>query len=208
VILSSPSGAGKTSIAKRLCERRQDVQFSVSATTRPARKGENDGVHYHFLTRDEFLERRERGEFLESAEYSGHFYGTLNAEVDSQLAAGKSVLLDIDPQGARQVRERRSDVVAIFVLPPSGEALLRRLEGRSSEAPKELARRLSRAGWELEQALEYDYVIVNDELEAAVEAVSAIMDAEPHRADRVADLGSAIEALRRDLAARARTLMQ
>ena len=203
VILSSPSGTGKTTIARRILAGREDVAFSISATTRPARKRERDGVDYHFLTRDEFVRRRDNGEFLEWAEYRGRFYGTLQADVDALLASGHHVILDIEVQGAQQVRARRSDVVAIFVLPPSGEALLSRLRGRGSENLREVAGRVAQAGRELEQASSYDHVVVNDVLDQAVAAVEAIIDGEASPTLRQPELNERVEQLRRELAAMA-----
>ncbi len=200
VILSSPSGAGKTTIARRLLMARSDVAFSVSATTRPPRGNERDGVDYVFLSRDEFLVRQERGAFLEWAEYGGHLYGTVRATVDELLAQGRHVILDIEVQGAAQVREQRDDAVAIFVLPPSGAALRSRLRGRGSEEPAALAARLRQAGRELEQAATYDYVVVNEDLDEAVAAVGAIIEAESRRTARRPGLIEDIAVLRRDLA--------
>jgi len=200
VILSSPSGAGKTTIARRLMATRTDVAFSVSATTRPPRGNEREGVDYTFLSRDEFLARRDRGEFLEWAEYGDHLYATVRSSVDGLLAQGRHVILDIEVQGARQVREQRVDAVAIFVLPPSGAALRSRLRGRGSEEPAALAKRLTQADGELEQAATYDYVVVNENLDEAVAAVGAIIEAETRRTARRPGLRQDIEALRRDLA--------
>jgi len=176
VILSAPSGGGKTTIARRLEASRRDVGFSVSATTRTPRANERDGVDYYFFPREEFLRRTEAGEFLEWAEYAGHLYGTLTAEVDRLFARGKHVLLDIEVQGAEQVRRRRKDALAIFILPPSADELVRRLAGRRSETREQLARRIAQADRELEAALGYDRVVVNDDLDGAVEAVSGFID--------------------------------
>jgi len=208
VILSSPSGAGKTTIARRVLAARDDVGFSISATTRPPRENERDGVDYQFLSREEFLERRDHGEFLEWAEYNQQLYGTLQADVDELLAGGRHVLLDIEVQGAQQVRGRRDDAVAIFVLPPSGEALWNRLRGRGSEAPREVVSRLTQAGWELEHAASYDYLVINDVLDRAVAKVSAIIDAEAARTVRQPQSTEMIDGLRRDLAARAARLAE
>lgn len=189
LILSAPTGAGKTTIAKRLVQTRPDrVAFSVSATTRPPRPGEKDGIDYFFISRAEFLRRRDAGELLEWAEYSGNLYGTPVSEVERILRSGRYVLLDIEVQGTRQIRARRSDVVSVFVLPPGLEVLLQRLRGRGSEAPRELRPRLEQAVQELEAVAEYDYVVVNDEREQAVRDVAAILDAESIRCGRRDDI--------------------
>jgi len=189
LVLSSPSGGGKTTIARALLTARESLGFSISATTRPARAGEKDGEDYYFLTADEFVERRERGEFLEWAEYSGNLYGTLEAEVDRVLDEGRIPVLDIEIEGAKQVRERRSDVVSIFVLPPSATALVDRLVGRDRDNPdtKVLAR-LNRALDEIEAASEYDYIVVNDERTEAVSEVASIIDSESRRPSRFSGL--------------------
>jgi guanylate kinase len=201
VVLSSPSGTGKTTIARRILAARDDVAFSVSATTRPPRPRERDGRDYHFLSRDEFVARRDRGEFLEWAAYGDHLYGTLRASVDTVLAAGRHVLLDIEVQGAAQVRTHRDDVVTIFVLPPSAEVLLRRLRGRGSEGPSQVAARVARARRELEEATRYDHVVVNDVLERAVAAVDAIIDGRPAETVPPQQVEQRVEELRRHLAA-------
>jgi guanylate kinase len=205
VVLSSPSGGGKTTIARDLVEARRDVGISVSATTRGPRAGERDGVQYHFVSAEEFVRRREAGEFLEWAEYSGHLYGTLASEVDRLLARGCHALLDIEVQGARQLRERRDDVVSIFVLPPSADVLLDRLRGRASDSPEEVDRRLAQADWELEQATSYDYIVVNDDRAEAVARVAAILDAEASRTERQPHLDATLRTLRQTLAAQRRT---
>lgn len=181
VILSSPSGAGKTTIARTLITSRDDVEYSVSATTRPPRLTERDGVDYHFLSAEEFDRRVHEGAFLEWAEYSGHRYGTLAAEIERIHGSGHHAILDIEVQGAQQIRQQRTDVVSIFVLPPSAEELLERLARRGAKPVREVAARLARADVELGLAETYDHIIVNDELPGAVRAVSAILDAEPHR---------------------------
>jgi guanylate kinase len=199
VILSAPSGGGKTTIARLLESRRDDVGFSVSATTRPPRAGEKNGVDYHFLSRNEFLRRTDAGEFLEWAEYAGHLYGTLNAEVDRLLDQGKHVILDIEVQGAEQVRRRRGDALAIFIVPPMADELLRRLTGRHSETREEIARRIAQADRELEVATGFDYLIVNDDLERAVETVGAIIDGKSAGALPPAKRDALVASLRRDL---------
>ncbi len=186
LIISAPTGAGKTTIAKALADARADsVAFSISATTRPPRPGERDGVDYFFLSRPEFQRRADRGDFLEWAEYSANLYGTPASEVDRILASGRHVLLDIELQGARQVRQRRRDVVSVFVLPPSVTVLMERLQGRGTDAPADLKRRLEQAVHELEAADEYDYIVVNDDRQAAIRDVGAILDAENLRGERV-----------------------
>ncbi|HUO51471.1 MAG TPA: guanylate kinase [Gemmatimonadaceae bacterium] len=203
VILSSPSGGGKTTISRALLARRTDVGYSVSCTTRAPRKGEVDGRDYHFLTELEFLARRERGDFAESARVHGLWYGTLRSEVEKVLGSGKHVILDIDVQGAAQIHRAFPQAVLVFVLPPSGEALLARLRERGTESAAQLERRLQSAIAELEAAPEYQYVVVNDDLEAAIARVSGIIDAEAARRDRLMhlerDLRSIVERLEREI---------
>jgi guanylate kinase len=200
LVLSSPSGGGKTTIARALLTARENLGFSISATTRKPRPGERDGVDYHFMNVDEFGRRRERGEFLEWAEYSGNLYGTLEAEVDGVLGEGRHAVLDIEIEGARQVRERRSDVVSIFVLPPSAEKLVERLVGRDQDtADSRVRARLKRALEEVQGASEYDYVVVNDERTQAVSEVAAIIDSESRRPGRVLDLNEGLAELQRGL---------
>lgn len=176
VILSSPSGGGKSTIADALLAARDDTAYSVSATTRAPRQGEVDGIDYHFVARAEFEIRRDNGDMLEWAEYSGHLYGTLKSEVDHVLAGGQHALLDIEVDGARQLTERRSDVVSIFILPPSAEALVERLGGRKSDSVEQVVGRIRQAIDEFGEARHYDYVVVNDDLDVCVAEVSAIMD--------------------------------
>jgi guanylate kinase len=180
VVLAAPSGGGKTTIARALVARWPErYGFSVSATTRPPRPGERDGEDYFFLSKDEFHRRQAAGEFLESAEYAGELYGTLKAEVDRVLAADRNVLLDIEVQGARQVRKRYQPPAsrAVFILPPSAAELLRRLRGRRTESPGEMRQRLETAIRELRQADAFDHVIVNDDLETAVATVHKLVEA-------------------------------
>ena len=199
VILSAPSGGGKTTIARRLEARRSDVGFSVSATTRAPRENEREGIDYFFFPRAEFLRRAEAGEFLEWAEYAGELYGTLTAEVDRLLSRGCHVLLDIEVQGAEQVRRRRADALAIFIVPPTAAELLRRLAGRRSETREQLARRIAQADRELEAASGYDFVVVNDDLDRAVEAVSGILDGRADGALEGEERMVLVAALQRDL---------
>ena len=186
VVLSAPSGGGKTTITKALLARRPDVGFSVSATTRRPRPGEQNHVAYHFLTRDEFARRRDAGAFVEWAEYAGEWYGTLKSEVDRVLHSGKHVVLDIEIQGARQVEQRypAPQSIGIFILPPSAAAWTERLLGRGTESPAALARRLEQAIAEIRQSRAWRHIVINDDLDGAVEEVSKIIDADgaiPHR---------------------------
>ncbi|HEX9793799.1 MAG TPA: guanylate kinase [Planctomycetota bacterium] len=174
VVLSGPSGSGKSSLWRRLVTHPQ-IRFSVSATTRPARPGERDGKDYRFLDAAEFERRRAAGEFLECAQVHGRWYGTLRADVEADLAAGKDVLLEIDVQGAAQVRDSRLPSVSIFVMPPSREELERRLRGRRSESEDEIARRLSIAAAEMAHAGEYDRVVVNEDLDTATAEIEAFL---------------------------------
>lgn len=192
VILSSPSGAGKTSLARRLLELRRDVGYSISATTRSPREGEKDGRDYFFLTRDSFKAAQSKGAFAESAEVHGQLYGTLKTEVDRVLGAGKHVIMDIDVQGTRQFISVFPQSVLIFILPPSAEVLLTRLKGRGSEDPVRLKRRLESAVEELKAVREYHYVVVNDDLDRAAGDVSAILDGEDSKISRLGDLDSVV----------------
>lgn len=184
-VVSAPSGAGKTTLCRRLLEELPGIAFSVSHTTRAPRKEERDGVSYHFVSRQRFIEMREAGEFLEWAEVHGNLYGTSKGEVTSRLSRGEDVLLDIDVQGARRIRERFPEAVSVFVLPPSWEALEKRLAGRGTEDPEVLARRLTNARAELDAAHEYDYIVVNDEIDRAVADLVGIVRARRCLATRV-----------------------
>lgn len=203
LVLSSPSGGGKTSIAKSLLQARDDLGYSVSATTRPIREGERDGVDYHFLARDEFLRRRAEGEFLESASYGGHLYGTLRSEIDRLFARGRHAVLDIEIQGARQIRASFPNSIHVFVLPPSADVLVGRLTGRNTEPPGAVRQRIISAADELAAVAEYDYAIVNDDLVVAVAQVAAILDAEARRVSRQDSLDAFILRLRREVVAAA-----
>jgi len=195
VILSAPSGGGKTTIARRLLERRRDVGYSVSCTTRPPRDGEVDGKDYRFMSSGQFVAARDAGDYAEWAEVHGYFYGTLRSEVVRVLETGRHVLMDIDVQGARQFAAAFLDTVLIFVLPPSGEVLKARLAGRKSESRERLLVRLRNARAELGEVGRYHYVVVNDDLERAVDQVSAIIDAEGLRHDRVHAVEAQVEGL-------------
>ena len=195
VSLSAPSGGGKTTIAKRLLERRTDLGYSVSCTTRAPRSGEVDGRDYRFMSVAEFSAARDAGEFAEWADVHGQQYGTLRSEVDRVLATGRHVLMDIDVQGARQFHAAFPDTVLIFVLPPSGEVLKSRLAGRQSESRERLLVRLQNARAELGEVGRYHYVVINDDLSRAVDQVSVIIDAEGLRHDRVHEVEAQVEAL-------------
>jgi guanylate kinase len=165
------------------------------------REGEREGVDYYFLTRDEFLRRREAGEFLESASYGGHLYGTLRSEIDRIFAAGRHAVLDIEIEGARQIRASFPNSLHLFVLPPSAEVLIGRLKGRNTEPAEAVRQRIARAVEELDAVAEYDYVVVNQDLVIAVAQVAAILDAEARRVSRQNDLQQVLARLRRDVAA-------
>lgn len=192
VILSAPSGGGKTTIARALLDSRDDIGYSVSCTTRPVRGGERDGVDYFFTTVAEFEASRARGEFAESAEVHGHLYGTLRREVDRVLDAGRHVIMDIDVQGARQFIVAYPESVLVFVIPPSAEALVERLKARGTEGAESLVRRLRSAVTELKAVDIYGYLVMNDNLETAVRTVSRVIDAESTRLARVGDYRSRV----------------
>jgi len=178
IILSAPSGAGKTTIARRLLDVRQDVGYSVSATTRGPRPGEINGVSYHFLDTDQFAKAVQDGMFAEYAQVHGHMYGTLRSEVERVMAAGRHVVMDIDVQGATQFAASYPEAVRIFILPPSGETLVARLKDRGTEDRETIARRLRDAVVEIGLLHEFEYVVINDDLDCAVSQVACIIDAE------------------------------
>lgn len=206
LVLSSPSGGGKTTIAKALVAAREDVGYSISATTRPARKGEADGKEYFFLSRAEFERRVAAGDFVEWAEYSGHRYGTLKDQVRSVLDSGRHVVLDIEIHGARAMRAAFPEAVLVFVVPPSAEELWHRLGGGEGDRAPTLLKRLHRAEEELREAGRYDYVVVNADRTEAVAEVAAILDAESRRPDRNPDLQADLLQLGRDIAVLAERL--
>lgn len=190
VVVSGPSGVGKTSFCTHLLETRTDCIRSVSATTRALRPGEVDGDDYFFLAPEEFESRAAAGEYLEFAEVHGHRYGTPRRFVDEHVAAGRVVLLNIDVQGGLLVKQRYPDGVFIFVWPPSLEALRARLEARAQDDAVEIARRLANAPGELAHYTQYDYLIVNEDLPAGLARVSAIVEAERARVSRLIPIGS------------------
>ena len=181
-IIAGPSGVGKGTIIKKLFEGRNDLYFSVSATTRAPRPGEIDGVDYHFISRERFEEWTDRNAFLEHAEFVGNCYGTPKKYVDEAMDSGKDVILDIEVQGAEQVHRQRPDVVRIFIAPPSWEELERRLVGRGTEDPEKVRERLERSREDILLARYYDYLVINSDLEQAVAEINAIMVAEHCRA--------------------------
>ncbi len=201
LVLSAPSGGGKTTIAKKLLQVRNDLGYSVSATTRASRNGEREGVDYHFITRAEFERRRKNGEFLEWAEYGAHLYGTLKHEVERIFASGCHAVLDIEIEGARQIRQNYLNSLQVFVLPPSAEVLVERLTGRNTENPEILRKRLTRASDELAAVAEYDYAVINKDLDTAVDEIGAILDGkgEDSLVSRQRALPALVERLRRDV---------
>jgi guanylate kinase len=200
LVLSSPSGAGKTSISRRLLERHADLSLSISVTTRPPRPGEVDGVHYHFIGQDRFAEMVARGELLEHATVFGRSYGTPRAPVEAALAEGRDVLFDIDWQGTQQVAEKaRDDLVSVFILPPSVPELERRLRARAQDSDEEIARRMAKAADEMSHWREYDYVIVNTDFDESVARVEAILAVERLRLRRQVGMSGFVRGLQTSL---------
>ena len=175
-IVAAPSGAGKTSLTRALLEREPNLELSVSYTSRAPRPNEIDGVHYHFVSRADFERMIERGEFFEHAVVHGDLKGTARAPVEKTLAQGKDVLLEIDWQGARQVREKMKDTVSIFILPPSRAELERRLRSRASDSEETILRRLADARRDLEHAGDFDYIVVNDDFDSALDEICDIVE--------------------------------
>jgi guanylate kinase len=195
VVLSAPSGAGKTTIARALVKKIEDVVFSVSATTRPARDHEVDGVDYHFVSDAEFRAMIEADELVEWAEVHGHLYGTSREALQAAREEGRFLILDVDVQGAMQMRDRVPDAVLVFVLPPSADALVERLTERGTEEEDNVTQRIENARGELEQASRFDYIVVNENLEQAIDEVRSIVLAEGRRTDRAIDLSNGIREL-------------
>ena len=185
VIFSGPSGSGKGTIMKSLLASRDDTVLSVSMTTRAPRPGEIDGYHYRFVTREEFQKTIDEDGFLEYAEYNGNFYGTPEAPIRRLLNEGKNVMLEIEVQGAEKVMDHRSDVVSIFITIPSFEELERRLRGRGTEPEEVIQGRMKTSQYELSRAFRYQYVVLNDEVEKAVDRINTIIDAEYMRYSRM-----------------------
>jgi guanylate kinase len=199
LIISSPSGGGKTTITKLLLQRRPDVGYSVSATTRSPRNGEVHTRDYFFVTRDEFAHMRDSGALAEWAEVHGNWYGTLRSQVDLVLSQGKHVLMDIDVQGARQFHAAYPESVLVFLIPPSAEALLQRLSARQTESGDAFRTRVQAAREELRAAVSYQYAVLNDDLESAYRRVSSIIDAEAVRHERQRELTSRVNELVEEL---------
>ncbi|NNG06053.1 MAG: guanylate kinase [Inquilinus sp.] len=200
LVLSSPSGAGKTTISRRLLERDDNIAMSVSVTTRPMRPGEVDGRDYHFIECERYRTMVVEGELLEHAKVFGHFYGTPKAAVEAALAAGSDVLFDIDWQGTQQLaNSARKDLVSVFVLPPTAVELERRLRARAQDSDEVIAGRMAKASDEMSHWAEYDYVIVNSDLDASVVRVQAILAAERLKRERQVGLFDFVESLRQTL---------
>ena len=186
-VISSPSGAGKGTLSRNILDTDRDMTLSISVTTRDRRPSEINGVHYHFISQQRFLSLRDGGELLEWAEVHGNYYGTPRAPVEEALASGRDVLFDIDWQGAAQLREKMSsDVVSVFILPPSMAELRSRLTRRAEDAPEVIEKRLVNARREIAEWPNFDYVVVNDDLDAAFADLTAILRAERNRRSRAA----------------------
>ncbi len=177
LIVVAPSGAGKTSLVRDLVQRTEGLRVSVSYTTRAARHGEQNGVDYCFISREDFVARRERGEFLEWAEVHGNFYGTSRAWLEAQMNSGVDIVLEIDWQGATQVRRLIPEAITVFIAPPSMQTLRQRLKERGSDTPEVIERRLAAAQSELEHAADCQYVIINQDFAKAARSLAAILDA-------------------------------
>lgn len=208
LVLSSPSGGGKTTIMRSLLAAREDLGYSVSATTRKPRPEEQDGRDYFFLARAEFERRVAAGEFIESAEYGGELYGTLKSQLEAVMASGRHVVLDIEIHGAAEVKRLFPGAVLVFIMPPSADELMRRLGGTAGTRAANLDKRLACAVQELKEALTYDYVVVNTDRTAAVAEVASILDAEERRPGRNPELVEQLAQLGREITELAGHIMQ
>ncbi len=199
-VLSSPSGAGKTTLTRALLKQNTDLDVSVSATTRPRRPGEVGGQDYHFVDESTFQKMIDGGEMLEYAQVFKHFYGTPRAPVEAALQAGKDVIFDIDWQGTQQLAEiARDDLVTVFILPPSGKELERRLRARAQDTEETIRYRLSKASDEISHYSEYDYVLINEDIDATLDKVQMILDAERLKRPRVVGLSGFVRTLKDEL---------
>jgi guanylate kinase len=197
LVLSSPSGAGKTTLSRLLLQHEPAITLSVSVTTRPRRPAERDGVDYHFVDHETFRAMKARDELLEYAQVFDHFYGTPRGPVEQTLSAGHDMLFDIDWQGTQQLAERaRQDLVSVFILPPSTDELERRLVTRAQDPPAVVARRMAQAADEMSHWAEYDYVIVNEQVERSLELLQAILTAERLKRYRQVGLSDFVKSLR------------
>jgi guanylate kinase len=185
IVLSAPSGTGKSSICRRLLGVCPDIEFSVSYTSRTPRPNEIDGKDYHFISREDFQRRIDQGEFVEWVENYGHFYGTSGKVMNEVLGKGKDLLLDVEPHGAKKIKKKFEDGIFVFVLPPSLDELLNRLEKRGHESPEVIKTRFTQAERELKEVMWYDYTIFNDDLETAVKQMIAIYRAEKCKTSRL-----------------------
>ncbi len=184
IVLSGFSGVGKNTVISKVLAQRPDIHFSVSFTTREPREGEVDGTHYHFVTREDFLARVERGEFLEYAEYNGNFYGTSMKVIRENLERGIDVLLEIEVKGATAVMDKMPEAVSVFLVPPSFDELSRRLHARGTDDEETIQKRLTIARQEAKEVKKYDYIVVNDTVDHAVQEVFSILTAEGCRKER------------------------
>ena len=200
LIVSSPSGAGKTTLTRLLLEEDKSIELSISVTTRPRRTSEVDEIHYHFIDASTFEHMSKSGELLELAKVHGNYYGTPAAPVEAALAAGRDVLFDIDWQGTKQLYERMAvDIVSVFILPPSAADLKARLERRAEDSPEVITRRLQNARIEIGYWADYDYVLVNDDLQDTFRRLKRILRNERKRRQYNAEAGALVERLKADL---------
>ncbi len=200
LVLSSPSGAGKTTLSRMLLNADRGVELSISVTTRRRRRGEVDGRDYHFIDRGRFDAMVKKGELMEWAEVFGHYYGTPRRPVDKALDAGRDVLFDIDWQGTQQLREKaRDDLVSVFILPPSAKELERRLKSRAQDSKDVIGSRMAKAAGEMSHWPEYDYVVVNRDIDEAFSEVRAILAAERRKRERQSGLSQFVRGLQAKL---------